>query len=126
MRDYSIICVANKNEKNMSQNIEKITLEINGMTCNGCSSHIEKVMNKTNGIINSNVNHETGKGEFTFDTNKMGKEELINAVNSIGNYSVVNGIKKEDSFSSTSDTTISKESNFLTYPVEPCPFHTTK
>ena len=60
MRDYSIICVANKNEKNMSQNIEKITLEINGMTCSGCSSHIEKDMNKTNGIINSNVNHETG------------------------------------------------------------------
>jgi len=95
----------------MSQNIEKITLEINGMTCSGCSSHILKNINKANGIINSNVNHETGKGEFTFDTSKMGKEELINAVNSIGNYSVVNGIEKEDSVSSTSDTTISKESN---------------
>ena len=96
---------------NENKDLKTISLEISGMTCSGCSSHIEKDMNKTNGIVSSNVNHETGKGEFTFDTNKMGKEELINAVNSIGNYSVVNGIEKEDSFSSTSDTTISKESN---------------
>jgi len=95
----------------MSQNIEKITLEISGMTCSGCSSHIEKDMNKTNGIVSSIVSHETGKGEFTFDTNKTDKEELIDAVNSIGNYSVVNGIEKEDSFSSTSHITTSKESN---------------
>lgn len=100
-----------RNKQAMPINKESVTLKINGMTCSGCSSHIEKDINKFNGIVSSNINHETGKGEFTIDTSKTGKEELINAVNSIGNYSVVNGIEKEDSFSSTSDTTISKESN---------------
>ena len=96
---------------NENKDLKTISLEISGMTCSGCSSHIEKDMNKTNGIVSTNVNHETGKGEFTFDTSKTDKEELIDAVNSIGNYSVVNGIEKEDCCSSTADTTISKEFN---------------
>ncbi len=73
-----------------------INLSINGMTCSGCSSHIEKDMAKTQGVVSCSVNHETGKGEFTIDTNKIGKEELINAVNSVGNYSVIDAVEKED------------------------------
>ncbi|MBL4939872.1 MAG: heavy-metal-associated domain-containing protein, partial [Lutibacter sp.] len=85
-----------KKKGNLHQNTETISLKINGMTCSGCSSHIEKDMNKTNGILSSAVNHETGKGEFTIDKNKMNKEELINAVNSVGNYSVINSVDKKD------------------------------
>lgn len=96
---------------NENKDLKTIALEISGMTCSGCSSHIEKDMNKTNGIVNTNVNHETGKGEFTFDTSRIDSEELINAINNIGNYSVTNGIEKEDCCSSESDTTISEESN---------------
>jgi len=95
----------------MLQNIEKITLEINGMTCGGCSSHIEKDMNKTNGIVSSIVNHETGIGEFTFDTSKTDKEELINAVNSIGNYSVIDGVEKETIVVSNSESNTINDSS---------------
>lgn len=73
-----------------------INLYIDGMTCSGCSTHIEKDMNKTKGVLSSDVNHETGKGKFTIDTTKIDKEELINAVNGVGTYSVVNGVAKED------------------------------
>ncbi len=96
-----------KNE--VSQNTETISLEINGMTCSSCSLHIEKDLKKTKGILSSSVNHETGKGEFIIDTNKMDKEELVNVVNNVGNYSVINGVEKEDCCAS--DTTVTTESN---------------
>ncbi|WP_034888818.1 mercury(II) reductase [Gillisia sp. Hel_I_29] len=90
---------------------ESVTLKINGMTCSGCSSHIEKDLNKTTGVFNSSVNHETGKGEFTIDTTKMTKEALINAVNGVGSYSVVNGVEKEDCCASDTIETTNKEAS---------------
>ena len=88
-----------------------IELSITGMTCSGCSSHIEKSIKETVGIVDSSVNHVTGKGEFTIDSDKIDKEELINAVNGVGNYSVTDNIEKEDCCSSSSDDIIQKESN---------------
>ncbi|ARV12345.1 mercury(II) reductase [Gilvibacter sp. SZ-19] len=94
----------------MSVNKETVILKINGMTCSGCSSHIEKDMNAKGGVISSAVNHETGIGEFTIDTNKMGKKELINAVNAIGDYSVLNKVEKKTTTVSNSENTTMKDS----------------
>lgn len=80
----------------MKKQTETITLEIEGMTCNGCATHIEKDMNATQGVLSSTVNHETGKGEFTFDADKMSEADVINAVNSVGDYSVVNNVDDEE------------------------------
>ena len=80
----------------MPQNRETITLEIEGMTCEGCATHIEKDMNATEGVLSSTVNHETGKGEFTFDADKMSKANVIDAINSVGDYSVVNNVDEEE------------------------------
>tara|TARA_R110002050_G_scaffold22829_8_gene62094 strand:- start:8171 stop:9895 length:1725 start_codon:yes stop_codon:yes gene_type:complete len=85
-----------KKKTKMPQNTETITLEIEGMTCEGCATHIEKDMNATEGVLSSTVNHETGKAEFTFDADKMIKANVINAVNSIGDYSVVNNVDDEE------------------------------
>ncbi|GBF20566.1 mercury(II) reductase [Arenibacter sp. N53] len=73
-----------------------INLHIDGMTCSGCSSHIEKDLNHKDGIVSGTVNHETGEGKFVFDTNIISNHDVINAVNSVGNYSVVEDIEKED------------------------------
>jgi mercuric reductase len=67
---------------------EIIKLSIEGMTCGGCSSHIEKDMNKKEGIISCSVNHQTAQGEFTFDSTKLSKNDVINAVNAVGSYKV--------------------------------------
>ncbi|MFD2917213.1 mercury(II) reductase [Psychroserpens luteus] len=80
----------------MTVNKETVTLKINGMTCTGCSSHIEKDLNATEGIVSTFVNHETGEGKFIFDTNKLSNQDVINAVNKVGHYSVVEAIEKED------------------------------
>uniref|UniRef100_UPI004047E28C mercury(II) reductase n=2 Tax=Flavobacterium sp. TaxID=239 RepID=UPI004047E28C len=80
----------------MKKQTETITLEIEGMTCNGCATHIEKDMNATQGVLSSTVNHETGKGEFTFDADKMSEADVINAVNSVGDYSVAKNVDDEE------------------------------
>ena len=98
-----------KKKIKMSQNTETISLKIEGMTCSSCASHIEKDLMKTNGILKSVVNHNTGKGEFTFDKNKINKEGLINAVNNVGNYSVLKDIEKEDCCASNTLETTNKE-----------------
>ena len=95
----------------MSQNPNTITLQIYGMTCSGCSSHIEKDMNATEGVLSSTVNHETGTGEFAIDTNKMDREKLIDAVNNIGDYSVINEAEKETTVVSNSESTTIKDSS---------------
>ena len=80
----------------MKKQTETITLEIEGMTCEGCATHIEKDMNATEGVLSSTVNHETGKGEFNFDADKMSKANVIDAINSVGDYSVVNNVDEEE------------------------------
>ncbi|SDR68210.1 mercuric reductase [Gillisia sp. Hel1_33_143] len=100
-----------KKKQAMPTTKESVTLKINGMTCSGCSSHIEKDLNKTTGVFNSSVNHETGEGEFTIDTTKMTKEALINAVNGVGSYLVVNGVEKEDCCASDTIETTNKEAS---------------
>jgi len=100
-----------RKKRGNTQYTETISLEINGMTCSGCSSHIEKDMNKTKGVVSSTINHETGKGEFTINTNNMDKEELIIAVNGVGSYSVVNGVEKEDCSASDTIETTNKEAS---------------
>ena len=88
-----------------------IHLNINGMTCSGCSSRIEKEINAKEGVLSSAVNHETRIGEFTIDTNKMDREKLIDAVNGIGDYSVINEAEKETTVVSNSESTIIKNSS---------------
>jgi len=100
-----------KKKRHMSKNTETISLEIEGMTCSGCSSHIEKDLNKTEGIIRSSVNHETGKGEFTFYKDELNKSAIINAVNNVGHYEVRNGIEKEECCTTSSDNIADKDNS---------------
>ena len=85
-----------KNGEETPKNTETVSLKIEGMTCSGCSSHIEKDMNGTNGIVSCSVNHETGQGEFTFNKDQINKAAVVDAVNKVGNYKVVNEAEKED------------------------------
>tara|TARA_R110002072_G_scaffold166080_3_gene319327 strand:+ start:1312 stop:2973 length:1662 start_codon:yes stop_codon:yes gene_type:complete len=83
-------------------NTRTIKLDIEGMTCGSCSSHIEKDIIKIDGIERSSVSHESNNGEFTFDTDKLSKNEVIDSVNAIGNYNVI--IDKGSNFKKTEYT----------------------
>ena len=100
-----------KKKEEVPQNTETISLDIEGMTCGGCSSHIEKDLKETDGIVSCSVNHETGKGAFTFDKEKLDKSAVINAVNGVGNYKVLNGIGKEDCCTTNTENSTPQEVN---------------
>ena len=69
--------------------VQTIKLEINGMTCEHCAQTIGKKVAQLEGIISKKVNYPERKGEFEFDSDKISKSEIVNIINSIGNYKVV-------------------------------------
>lgn len=67
-------------------NEEKIKVEITGMTCDHCAASIEKLLKAKEGITEADVHHPSGKGEFSFDADKISKEEILNTINKTKNY----------------------------------------
>ncbi len=47
--------------------IKEITLQVEGMTCASCSSAVERVTRKLDGVISSEVNLATNKAHITYD-----------------------------------------------------------
>jgi mercuric ion binding protein len=66
------------------ENIQNIEINIEGMTCEiGCAKLIESKVHKLKGVTFSNVNFEHKIGHFSFDSNKISKEELAKNINGI-------------------------------------------
>lgn len=57
---------------------------ISGMTCSACSSHVEKAVNKLAGIEKASVNLLTETMEVSYEEGKLGREEIISAVEKAG------------------------------------------
>jgi len=83
------------------KNKANLKLRIDGMTCSGCSSHIEKDLITKDGVETCSIDHETGIGEFSFNSNSLNEDDIIKAVNSVGNYTVT---EKLDSVKSNTKT----------------------
>ena len=63
---------------------EKINLNISGMTCVNCSNGIERVVNKMEGLDTSKVNFTSSSGEFTIESDKLSKSQLITKIKKLG------------------------------------------
>ena len=60
--------------------MQKTKFDIQGMTCSSCSSHVEKAVNKLQGIKNVNVNLLSNNMTVEYDENKLNNETIIKAV----------------------------------------------
>ncbi len=69
-------------------NIEKINVDIKGMTCTSCEEHINHSVNELDGIIKINSSYEDGQSEIEFDNTKTTIEKIEKAINKTG-YKVV-------------------------------------
>ncbi len=69
--------------------VQTIKLRIKGMTCEHCAQTISKKVSQLEGIISTNVSFSEKNGKFEFDSEKVSKSEIINAINSTGSYKVV-------------------------------------
>lgn len=68
--------------------IQKDTLEITGMSCANCSAHIEKTLNKMDGIQSAVVNLALERASVEFNDQILTKKEIINAIEHAG-YGVI-------------------------------------
>lgn len=59
-------------------------LYIRGMTCVNCQSKIEDVLKRTAGVTNIRVSYEKGIAEFSYETEKATKEEIIREIEELG------------------------------------------
>lgn len=57
---------------------------ISGMTCSACSSHVQKSVNKVQGVQEASVNLLTETMEVTYDEQAVGREDIIKAVEKAG------------------------------------------
>jgi P-type Cu+ transporter len=63
---------------------EKAEFDITGMTCAACSSRIEKVLNKQDGVKNASVNLTTESAVIEYNTGLIEQQALIEKIRNIG------------------------------------------
>ncbi len=76
--------------------MEIIELKIEGMTCDSCAATVERQFKNKAGIVEMKVSYPKSNGIFTFDKNKISKEEITKTINDTVHYRVVNEIIPKD------------------------------
>jgi Cu+-exporting ATPase len=94
---------------------DKVTLDLQGMTCASCAANIEKVLNKTEGIISASVNFPLEKTVVEFDFARVSVREIIAAVQGIGYGATVRTetVEYEDREQMPQDSEIRRQRNNL-------------
>lgn len=57
-----------------------VVLEVKGMTCTACASHIQIALSEVKGVHRASVKYETGKGVVEYDPTLVQPEALIKRV----------------------------------------------
>ena len=64
--------------------MQKVSLQIGGMTCQSCASRIEKVLNKKNFVQQAGVTFASEEAQITFDEKQTSVEQLIQIIQKTG------------------------------------------
>ncbi|MFH1403962.1 MAG: heavy metal translocating P-type ATPase [Candidatus Altiarchaeota archaeon] len=64
--------------------MKKTTLKVTGMHCASCSTLIQKKLNKTDGVLNANVNLSAEKAQVEYDESKVDTTSILGVVKSLG------------------------------------------
>lgn len=70
------------------------------MTCGGCSSSVERLIDELEGISSRNIDHQTDSGKIEFDEKIISRENIIKKINEshykvVGYEDLVQEIKEE-------------------------------
>lgn len=66
------------------QQLKTIQLDIEGMSCASCSSALERVLNRLDGVDEANVNLVMNRATITFDTKQIKLTEILHAIDQAG------------------------------------------
>ena len=90
-----------KVEKNLTENLKNIEVDIKGMTCEiGCARLIQSKLYKTEGIKYAKVSFVDSLGNITYDENKITQAEIKRTIQKIagGDLYIVTGINEVEVF----------------------------
>lgn len=65
-------------------NIATVQLDIKGMTCEGCTLHINGELSNVNGVIETNTSYKNTNSIVKFDNSRTSVDSITNIINSIG------------------------------------------
>ncbi|AMC10106.1 heavy metal transporter [Lutibacter profundi] len=68
--------------------IQKINVDIKGMTCSSCEEHVNHTVNELNGVLDIKTSYNNSNTTIEFDKTKTSIEEIEKAINSTG-YKVI-------------------------------------
>lgn len=88
--------------------MKKVKFDIQGMTCSSCTSHVEKAVNKLDGIHEVNVNLLANNMVVNYDETILDDEKIIQAIRNAGygasvNEKIKNKKRKEEGRDRTQD-----------------------
>ena len=64
--------------------MQKVSIQIGGMTCQSCASRIEKVLNKKGSVQQAGVNFASEEAQITYDEKQTSVEQLIQIIQKTG------------------------------------------
>jgi Cu+-exporting ATPase len=75
---------SNTKKEQVAANLKSVEVDIKGMTCEiGCARTIQSKLSKLNGVTYAKVNFDTKKGIFTYDANRLSKNDIVNKIDGI-------------------------------------------
>jgi len=92
--------------------LKNMEVDIEGMTCEiGCARLIQSKLSKIEGITYTKVSFEQGKGQITYDANRISSDYVIASIEKIagGDLYSVSDSKEISEITLTSETTPSSE-----------------
>ncbi len=60
--------------------IQTIQLDIEGMTCDACDSHVAHAAYEVDGVLDAKADHKTGKATVKFDKSKTSENDIIQSI----------------------------------------------
>lgn len=61
-----------------------VTLRVEGMTCGGCATSVEKALKATDGVMDVRVSFERGRAVIKYNDQKVTVEKLREVIQSTG------------------------------------------
>ncbi len=71
-------------EANVSGQIQKVNILVEGMTCEGCASSIKTAVGALPGVEDCAVEFKTGNVVVAFDPTRVNQEQIYSAISSQG------------------------------------------
>jgi len=84
---------ANSNNSNTIQYVQtnRITLDVQGMTCDACPVTVTKSLKKLDGVLEASATFDPPEATVIYDPNKVSIKQLIKATSNAGYPSVIKG-----------------------------------